>query len=128
MYIREDNTPYYIGKGTGNRRFKNHGRPTHVPKDKNRIILYHDNLLEEDAFKLEKLYIKLFGKKCDGTGILHNISDGGEGLTSEEATKLNLKTKYIPCNFKENYQSYTECDISKAKKEYHVRCGNIQTK
>ena len=78
-YLREkDLTPYYIGKGKGNRAFsKNHS--VIVPKDKNRIIFYHTNLFEEDAFNLEIKYIDLFGRKDLETGILRNRTNGGDG-------------------------------------------------
>jgi len=36
-YLREDRTPYYIGKGSNDRAF-NSNRRLPVPKDKNRIL------------------------------------------------------------------------------------------
>jgi hypothetical protein len=85
-YLREDRTPYYIGKGkerriySTNRRFK-------PPKDKSRIIFLKQNLTEEEAFKHEKYMIAVLGRKDLGTGILHNKTDGGEG--SSGAVKSN---------------------------------------
>jgi hypothetical protein len=75
-YLRKkDNTPYYIGKGRGRRAFdKRHA--ISVPNDKSKIVFYQIGLTENDAFKLERAYIKLFGRKDIGTGILRNLSDG----------------------------------------------------
>jgi len=87
-YLREDKTPYYIGKGNGRRAYKRNGRPCGVPKDKSKIIFLKQNLTEEEAFKHEIYMIAVFGRKDLGTGILHNKTGGGEGssgaIVSEE--------------------------------------------
>jgi hypothetical protein len=76
-YLREDNTPYYIGKGKGNRWNDKNGKNCNPPNDKSKIIKLKQNLIEEEAFRHEIYMISIFGKKCDGTGILMNIADGG---------------------------------------------------
>jgi hypothetical protein len=76
-YLREDRTLYYIGKGKGKRLFYKYGKNCNPPKDRSRIIKLKENLTEEEAFKHEIYMIAVFGKKCDGTGILMNIADGG---------------------------------------------------
>lgn len=78
-YLREDKTPYYIGKGRGRRAFHKENRVTKLPKNKDRIIFLKQNLTEEEAFKHEIYMISVFGRKDLGTGILHNRTDGGEG-------------------------------------------------
>lgn len=77
-------TPYYIGKGTGQRAFCKSGHNKNnvtVPKDKNLIVIMEDNLTEIGAYALERFYIRWYGKECDSSGILRNIGDGGEGAT-----------------------------------------------
>ena len=76
-YLREDGTPYYIGKGKGYRCNYGTGKNCNPPKDRSRIIKLKQNLTEEEAIKHEIYMIALFGKKCDGSGILMNIADGG---------------------------------------------------
>lgn len=79
-YLREDGTPYYVGKGEGNRAYtKSRNEKIKPPKNKSRIIFLKKNLLEEEAFTHEKYMIFVFGRKDLGTGILRNMSDGGEG-------------------------------------------------
>jgi hypothetical protein len=81
-YLREDGTPYYIGKGKGNRAHNQHKRKgigfLPVPP-KDRIIKLKQNLTEEEAFKHEVYMISVFGRKDLGTGILINLTNGGEG-------------------------------------------------
>jgi len=77
-YLRENGTPYYIGKGKGNRAFnKGKGEIKVPPRD--RILFLKKNLTEEEAFKHEVYMIAVLGRKDLGTGILRNITSGGEG-------------------------------------------------
>jgi len=96
-YLREDKTPYYIGKGKGKRIYST-TRALKLPKDKSRIILLKQNLTEEEAFRHEIYMIALFGRKDLGTGILRNLTDGGEGasgriLTEETKKKIGEANK-----------------------------------
>ena len=79
-YLREDRTPYYIGKGQRKRMYQQGGKPCPVPKDSDRIIKLKQNLSEEDAFRHEIYMISIFGRKRDG-GILLNKSIGGQGTS-----------------------------------------------
>jgi hypothetical protein len=79
-YLREDGTPYYIGKGKDNRRFVKH-KGISVPKDKSRIVFLETNLSDLGAIALERRYIRWYGRKNNNTGILRNLTDGGEGTS-----------------------------------------------
>ena len=80
-YLREDYSPYYIGKGKESRAFTKGHKEVRPPKDKSRVKIIKANLTEDDAFALEKLYILMFGRKDLGTGILRNKTDGGDGAS-----------------------------------------------
>ena len=82
-YLREDRTPYYIGKGKGNRIYST-SRRNNPPKDKSRVIYLKQNLTEEEAFKHEIYMIDVLGRKDLKTGILRNLTEGGEGFSSKQ--------------------------------------------
>jgi hypothetical protein len=134
-YLREDRTPYYIGKGHGNRAYKREKTEViKLPKDKSRIIFLKQNLTEEEAFKHEVYMISLFGRKDLGTGILYNRTDGGEGgsgaIRSEE-TKIRIsksrKGKYVGKdnhNYGKSFSEETRKKLSEAKKDIYVGKNN----
>ena len=89
-YLREDGTPYYVGKGKAGRITNNLHRIS-IPKEKDRIIFLKKNLTDEEARKHEIYMIDVLGRKDLGTGILRNLTSGGEGcagrVLSEETKK-----------------------------------------
>ncbi len=109
LYLREDETPYYVGKGQGRRAFKNSGRRMKKPSDETKIILHSENLTENEAFALEKELIKKYGRKDNDTGILRNLTDGGEGRSGSKwslESKKNQSERQKKCmtsEYKENH-------------------------
>ena len=79
MYLREDGTPYYIGKGKGNRAYQKHKGIGTPPID--RIKISHSNLDEDIAYSIEKMLVEKYGRQNNDTGILMNRTDGGYGIT-----------------------------------------------
>lgn len=94
-YLRQDGTPYYIGKGKDLRYLGKHN--VRVPKEKSRIVFLETNLTDIGALALERRYIKWYGRKDLGTGILRNKTDGGEGsagrIVSEESKYKQVSTR-----------------------------------
>lgn len=64
LYLRDDGTPYYVGKGKGRRAYNHGGRPCKKPSDISRIIIHTENLTEDRAFSLEKELILKYGENA----------------------------------------------------------------
>lgn len=75
VYLREDGSPYYVGKGC-NGRWKGIHRVEIPPSE--RVIFPIIQTTEEWALFMEMELIDKFGRIDDGTGILENLTDGGD--------------------------------------------------
>jgi len=89
-YLREDGTPYYIGKGKAGR-ITNSLHRIAIPKNEERIIYLKKNLTDEESRRHEIYMIAIFGRKDLGTGILRNMTDGGEGCAGRVLSKETKK-------------------------------------
>jgi hypothetical protein len=77
LWLREDGTPYYVGKGKGNRAFIGNRHKVPVPPDRSRILI-QEFPSEKDALSAEMFLIAYYGRKDVGTGCLRNLTPGGE--------------------------------------------------
>jgi hypothetical protein len=87
-YLRDDGTPYYIGKGTKARAWTKLAGEIGKPTSTDRIVIVEQGLTEVGALALERQLIRWYGRLDLGTGILRNLSDGGTGsLGQSEETR-----------------------------------------
>ena len=91
-YLRKDGTPYYVGKGKRTRYRERH--TVSIPKDRSKIVFLETNLSDIGACALERRYIRWYGRKDLGTGILRNRTDGGDGTSGRSGHKRPDFTAY----------------------------------
>jgi hypothetical protein len=80
LWLREDGTPYYVGKGRGDRAFTKNNHRFQPPPNSD-LILVQEYPDETSAFVAEQFFISFYGRKDQGTGCLRNLTDGGEGAS-----------------------------------------------
>ena len=117
-YLRENKTPYYVGKGKNNRINEYHSKYVKLPPKERRIILkYFDE--ENKAYNHEKYMIGIFGRKDLKTGILINRTDGGDNPPKNNVAGWNkgMKMNYS----KERGEKISKALKGKAKSKEHSR-------
>jgi hypothetical protein len=96
-YMRDDGTPYYIGKGSGSRAWSKSDRTVFSKKDFSNILILESNLTDVGALAIERRLIRWYGRLDNRTGILRNKTDGGDGnagwLMPEETKQKISKSK-----------------------------------
>ena len=106
-YLRDKNSkigskgsPYYIGKGKGQRIYGKH--KVAIPSNKSNILLLAENLSDEKAKDYERALIWYFGRVDLGNGILRNLTEGGDSgpgrpkgcvVTDKHRNKLSTAKK-----------------------------------
>ena len=149
IHKKPDGTPFYVGKGTGNRAYQfskrsNWHKNIVVKYGKENIIIEIINCFDESqAFDLEKIYIKQF--KFSGVTLV-NLTDGGEGVAglirgkpSDEHRRKNADTKRGKIQSEETKRKrsdalkgrkreFTEEHLQKIKEFNKTKIGNQNRK
>ncbi len=108
MYSDQNNTPFYIGKGKKNRYLisghlysnlylKN--KILSIGPENVKISFLHKDLSEEEALRLESIWIKFFGRKCYDDGLLVNFAE--YGTTAQRVLTQETKEKIRQARIRE---------------------------
>lgn len=127
-HIRLDkNEPFYIGIGQEKRAYTKRERNEIwyriVDKTDYEVEILFDDLSWEQAVEKEKEFISLYGRKNNNTGILANMTDGGEGspntVVSQKTRRIkslqtrggkNPKARKVYCEFlNREFDTISEC-------------------
>jgi hypothetical protein len=129
LWLREDRTPYYVGKGKGYRAYQKHIIGCPPPKD--RVIIVKEFEDEDESYLFEDWLIQVYGRKCEG-GILLNTSIGGRKSKSkyrnvDEYNKIRKEqnTKYKQSNKGKETQRKWDTEnlerVKEKKRKYRER-------
>ena len=106
LWLREDGTPYYVGKGKGDRGFVNGSHRQHCPPVDRIVVNYWTD--EETAFAYETYLIDFYGRIDLGTGCLRNLTDGGEGTTGKSEDAIRRIRESMLGNTRGKGQEFSE--------------------
>ncbi|AIX18585.1 hypothetical protein Syn7803C6_286 [Synechococcus phage ACG-2014f] len=118
LYLREDRTPYYVGKGTRNRCHAKNRTCEVPPADRITIVKYFQD--EDDSYAYEEWLIRLYGIKRTG-GILENKTIGRSGSKTLHRTETEFRERH-----KEAMKKYNQSD--KGKKTRQNNMENIRAR
>lgn len=125
--------PFYVGKGKNNRELhhlykSNLNKKSHknntikqiIKETGNEPIHFRliENLSNKDAIRIEAELIETFGRVNEGTGILTNMTDGGEGVNNFTDRNISKPSLWKPVyqytltgNFIKEWESITSVDL-----------------
>jgi hypothetical protein len=118
----DDESIFYIGKGTGKRAWSKHMRSKHWKNIANkagyRVLILQDGMPETESFILEKYLIVFYGRADLDEGRLVNMTDGGDGtsgaiISDETRKKLSDIKKGKP---RKEFSAETRKKMSEAVK------------
>lgn len=131
-WLRPDGTPFYIGKGRGyrdkkprrNRLFNNIVDKIISDGSSPIVVRIKDGLSEEEAFLFERNEIERYGRRNNGSGILANMTDGGEGtagLIVSDETKGKLREAHLGVPLSPTHAAHISAALTgKRKSPDHV--------
>lgn len=139
-HIKPCGEVFYVGIGNNKRPYEKRHRNNMWLKTINKysnykIEILYNNLDLESAKELEIFLIELYGRKCNKSGTLCNITLGGEGAfglkhSKESLVKMSNSRKGMKAwnkniNLSENHKLNLKLNSGQAKKVINTETGEI---
>ena len=118
LWLREDGTPYYGGKGHGRRGFTSSQHTVKCPREVSRILI-QSQASEQDALEAEQFLIEYYGRADLATGCLRNLTAGGDGVSGlihSEKTKQRMREVHLNPSA-ETRQKIREANLGKVHRK-----------
>lgn len=139
-----NNLPFYVGKGK-KYRYLDHFKEYNLKKDFNKIKVnkilkikklgydviiqfYKKDIYEDEACKLEKFLINFYGRINLKTGILTNLTDGGEGVSGKVFTKEERELRRLRALGKNNPNYGNKWNQKQRQHLSNMKLGKFGTK
>jgi len=94
---KENGDLFYIGMGSGKRAYKKDTRSSFWKKTFNKygliVNILFSELTKKEAYQIEEYLVRYYGRRNLNTGILVNLTNGGEGDCGYKPTIETLKLK-----------------------------------
>jgi hypothetical protein len=116
LWLRENGTPYYVGKGCKERAYRKHTFHGEAPP-LGRIVFYIAKD-EAEAFDIEATLIWYYGRKDLGLGCLRNLTDGGDGISGHKhsvESRKKMSEAVRPPLSKESCEKISKANMGKHK-------------
>ena len=119
LWLREDGTPYYVGKGKGKRAYNPENPKVKPPENKERIIIKYWKS-EEESFDAEKDLILKYGRLDLGTGCLENRTYGGEGKSGWRVNISGMEDVPVVLKTQEDLYRVMQCTVKVLLHRYGI--------
>ena len=116
-YAKNQEIPFYVGKGRNNRAYQSTGRSVFWHRVTNKygfeVKILYNGLEESAALSKEMELIAEYGRRDLGTGCLVNLTDGGEGVSGKVVSD-ECRAKISEANKRRVLSDETKQKISKS--------------
>lgn len=125
LWLREDGSPYYAGKGSGDRAFVRKNHVSTPPINRESVLIFPMES-ESDALESERALIELFGRRDLGTGVLENRTSGGQGTSGRKYSEETKRKIAVASSRTQRGRKHSPEHVAKVAEANKGKHKNIQ--